>query len=161
MCNFWSCILTKDMKVLWDKDKTSHESLVKANHLKDDKLENRERDRAATKRFIHGTPEFAEVFAAMWAEQDGKCYLCAEPLVPGRTTHVEHDHSCCPRGRTCAVCRRGLACERCNHIVGQAHDNPELLRRIADNFEPVLIATRARIAAKTADQLSLWEEEAS
>ena len=121
----------------------------------------RERDRAATKRFIHGTPEFAEVFAAMWAEQDGKCYLCAEPLVPGRTTHVEHDHSCCPRGRTCAVCRRGLACERCNHIVGQAHDNPELLRRIADNFEPVLIATRARIAAKTADQLSLWEEEAS
>jgi len=42
MCNFWSCIITKDMKVLWDRDITSHEELVKKYSLKDDKLENRE-----------------------------------------------------------------------------------------------------------------------
>jgi hypothetical protein len=41
MCKFWSCILTKEMKVLWDKDNSSHDNLISSAKLKDDKLENR------------------------------------------------------------------------------------------------------------------------
>ena len=42
MCNFWSCILTSDMKVLWDRDMVNHEKLIAKFHLKNDKLENRD-----------------------------------------------------------------------------------------------------------------------
>jgi Recombination endonuclease VII len=116
----------------------------------------REMQRAAHKKFTHG-PGFAEAWAVMWNEQDGKCYLCREPLIEGRTTHVDHDHSCCPKGKTCSLCRRGLACERCNHVIGEVADSPELLRLIADNLEPVLARTHARLATKP-EQPELWEE---
>lgn len=42
MCNFFSAIVTKNLKVLWEKGVTSHEELVKKHKLKDDKLENRD-----------------------------------------------------------------------------------------------------------------------
>ena len=42
MCKFWSCILTREGKVLWDKNITSHEKLVGTNGLKDAKLKNRD-----------------------------------------------------------------------------------------------------------------------
>ncbi|MFA5313167.1 MAG: hypothetical protein WC375_07635, partial [Methanomassiliicoccales archaeon] len=42
MCNFWSCILTRDGKVLWDPAITSHEGLVEKFHLKDAKLADRD-----------------------------------------------------------------------------------------------------------------------
>lgn len=109
--------------------------------------EARERAVAATKRFTHGT-DYQILFAQLWAEQDGRCYLCGEPLAPGRTTHIDHDHACCPKGKTCSYCRRGLACERCNHVLGHASDSVELLRRIADNFEPVNARIKAQLASR-------------
>jgi len=42
MCNFWSAILTRDGKVLWDKDIETHSELITKFGLKDDKLENRD-----------------------------------------------------------------------------------------------------------------------
>ena len=42
MCNFWSCILTREGKVVWDKDATSHEDLIKRAGLVDGKLEDRD-----------------------------------------------------------------------------------------------------------------------
>ena len=42
MCNFWSCILTRDGKVLWTKDSSSHDALIKQNKLNDSKLEDRD-----------------------------------------------------------------------------------------------------------------------
>lgn len=113
---------------------------------------------AAGRRFSHGR-DFFEMFNEMWAQQDGTCYLCREPLPPLPKTHVDHDHACCPKGKSCAFCRRGLACDRCNKLVGQAGDNPELLRRIADNFEPVLKRTKARLSERPA-QGTLWGEAA-
>lgn len=111
---------------------------------------------AATKRATHGT-DYHTLFAQLWEEQAGKCYLCGEPLPPGRHTHIDHDHSCCPKGKTCSYCRRGLACSRCNHLIGHAGDDPELMRRVADNFEPVNIRTKARLASRPAQGI-LWEE---
>jgi hypothetical protein len=42
MCNFWSCLLTRDGKVLWDPAIKSHEELVEKYGLKDAKLQDRD-----------------------------------------------------------------------------------------------------------------------
>jgi hypothetical protein len=42
MCNFWSCIITRDRRVIWNKDSNSHEEQIKKAGLKDDKLEDRD-----------------------------------------------------------------------------------------------------------------------
>lgn len=75
-----------------------------------------------------------EDWAAVWAAQDGRCYLCGAGLVEGKV-HVEHDHSCCPEGRSCEICRRGLACGTCNRSIALAGDDPDRLRRMADALE--------------------------
>lgn len=75
--------------------------------------------------------------AEMWDEQEGCCYLCGNPLdldLP-RGVNVDHDHLCCPKGKSCRDCRRGLACTRCNTLIGLAGDDPDLLRRIAGALE--------------------------
>lgn len=59
-------------------------------------------------------------YEAMVEIQDGKCALCGadEPGGKDKIWHVDHDHSCCGRGRSCAQCRRGLLCNRCNQDLG-------------------------------------------
>jgi hypothetical protein len=42
MCNFWSAIITREEKILWHGNISSHNELVKKHGLKDDKLENRD-----------------------------------------------------------------------------------------------------------------------
>ena len=114
---------------------------------RDRHLENRAKQR-------HG-PDFDPT--EMRNIQSGCCYLCADPLSDdGRNVNVDHDHSCCSRGKSCRYCRRGLACTRCNTLIGLADDNPDLLRRIAANLEPAVKAAQVRIAAK-AEQMELPE----
>lgn len=75
----------------------------------------------------------------MFEDQEGSCYLCGSALTLEsiREVHIDHDHSCDGHSvrKTCEICRRGLACRRCNTLIGLAGDNPLLLRRIADNLE--------------------------
>ena len=81
--------------------------------------------------------------------QDGRCYLCGVPLpTPGGKGGpcIDHDHSCCPQGFSCDICRRGLACQPCNLIIGKAADDPARLRRIADNLEKANALVRQREA---------------
>ena|SRR5215475_4472416 len=90
----------------------------------------------------HGlTPE---TWAAMWESQDGLCYLCGRSLETVRV-HIDHHHSCCPQTYSCRRCRRGLTCNQCNVCIGMAGDDPERLRRIADNLD----AANARITAQS------------
>jgi hypothetical protein len=111
------------------------------------------RQEAAARR--HGLSA-SEVFAEFWSSQEGRCYLCGDELQrDARTAQIDHDHDCCPPNKSCDYCRRGLACGPCNTIIAQAADDPDRLRRIADNFEPVLAATRARIAGKPEQQTLL------
>lgn len=42
MCNFWSAVITKQGKVFWSKENSSHEVILKAAGLKDDKLADRD-----------------------------------------------------------------------------------------------------------------------
>ena len=82
------------------------------------------------------------------AEQDGRCYLCREPLDldDPRKIHVDHDHSCCRGIKSCGNCVRGLACEPCNKGIGMFGDDPERMMRVAER----LAAANAEVAARRA-----------
>jgi hypothetical protein len=54
-------------------------------------------------------------FAALLEQQAGLCAICCEPMVPGKQTHVDHNHS------TGEV--RGLLCNSCNVGVGMFKDD--------------------------------------
>lgn len=61
---------------------------------------------------------------AFAATQNGKCAICMKLLVPGRDTHVDHDH------KTGVV--RGLLCFVCNRGIGMFRDSDEILSRAVD-----------------------------
>ena len=42
MCKFWSCVLTREGKVLWNKEYNSHEQLINDGKLNDTKLKDRD-----------------------------------------------------------------------------------------------------------------------
>jgi hypothetical protein len=88
-----------------------------------------------------------EDWATLWDGQDGRCYLCGEPMTPEQV-HIDHDHRCCPKDHSCIYCRRGLAHASCNQLIGFADDDPGRLRRVADNLEAALKVTDARLAGK-------------
>lgn len=88
-----------------------------------------------------------EDLAAMVAAQQRECYLCGAKLGGGKSVHIDHDHSCCPQGKSCSLCRRGVACQQCNVAIGLAGDDPARLRRMADALESAKTSAAARIAA--------------
>lgn len=116
---------------------------------------NPQRGSAAAEARRHGR-DIAQALMAMWQAQGGRCYLCEEPLpAERRKVHVDHAHTCCGPKRSCGFCRRGLACDRCNNLIGRAGDDPELLRRIAGNLERILQPVRDRIAQKPVQEALL------
>jgi hypothetical protein len=70
-----------------------------------------------------------EAFNAQIAAQNNRCAIC-EMVFDGAGRggpHVDHDHD---------VYRlRGLLCFKCNHLLGNAQDDPELLKRAAQYLE--------------------------
>jgi hypothetical protein len=96
--------------------------------------------------------DWDEVFAQFWNAQDGKCYLCGDPLDRNKFKgiHLDHDHSCCRLGRSCEKCRRGLACMSCNNLIGLAKDDPDRLRHIASNLEIANALVRQRMGETAA-----------
>jgi Recombination endonuclease VII len=94
----------------------------------------------------HGA-DFVATWAAMWDAQQGQCYLCERPMDPAEA-FMEHWHGCPGHGpkKSCRYCQRGLAHHNCNIVVGQAGDDPAILRIIADNLE----RANADIAARQA-----------
>jgi len=68
----------------------------------------------------------------LWALQEGKCYLCQVSFSSDiMAVHIDHDHRCCGPLRSCYLCLRGLACARCNWVIGMVEEDAELLKRIA------------------------------
>lgn len=93
--------------------------------------------------------------AALWNAQDGRCYLCSGEMErpggsrgrsdrTGTTAVIDHDHSCCPQGKSCRICRRGLAHNLCNQGIGQLADDPARLRQAADALEAAQAAVQKR-----------------
>lgn len=69
-------------------------------------------------------------YEEMLAAQDGRCAICGtdEPGGKhGKRFHIDHDHSCCPKGKSCEKCRRALLCANCNVGLGAFSDDPDRL----------------------------------
>lgn len=84
-----------------------------------------------------------------WEMQGGRCYLCGDELPPLDSKippFIEHDHACCTTRLGCPICRRGICCATCNRLIGMANDDPERLRRIADNLKRAKALVRDRLA---------------
>src|ERR1035437_2133977 len=77
-------------------------------------------------RLAHDHSMVLEDYKDMLAEQALLCALCFLPLV-GKVC-IDHNHKCCPQGKSCGKCRRGIVHSACNLILGHSKDNPELLR---------------------------------
>lgn len=63
-------------------------------------------------------------------KKQGGCAICHLVLPEeGGHWYVDHDHRCCPKGKSCGDCRRGILCRECNLMLGLARDNPEVLSK--------------------------------
>jgi len=58
----------------------------------------------------------------LW-NQEGKC-PCGRDL---ETSHIDHDHKCCPGRTACGRYVRGLLCSRCNLLLGMVESEPHLI----------------------------------
>jgi hypothetical protein len=79
-----------------------------------DMLHAQERERRIER--IYGIT--AQLYDAMVLSQDGRCAICNKET---KRLSVDHNH------QTNAV--RALLCTKCNALLGQADDNPEVLQR--------------------------------
>lgn len=60
-------------------------------------------------------------------EQKNLCAICLKPLVPGRYTHIDHNH------HTGIV--RGLLCHHCNFLIGNAKEDKFILMQAINYLE--------------------------
>jgi hypothetical protein len=92
------------------------------------------RRRASLIRRYGITPEH---YGAMLESQGGHCALCPRRPEDEKhgVLHVDHDHSCCGPRKACSACVRALLCFNHNALLGNAHEDPDLLRRAADFLE--------------------------
>lgn len=58
------------------------------------------------------------------------CGICKRDLreLPTIFVHLDHNHACCPAGKVCKKCARGVLCAKCNHLLGFAEDKLETLQ---------------------------------
>jgi RNase P subunit RPR2 len=59
--------------------------------------------------------------------QKNLCDICLEILIPGRTTHIDHNHV---TGQV-----RGLLCNHCNYLLGNAKENKLRLQQAINYLE--------------------------
>jgi|ERR1700675_944336 len=60
------------------------------------------------------------------------CSLCGEPFSDRENRLrpcIDHNHTCCPRNKSCSKCRRGLIHNKCNLLLGYAEDNIKILQK--------------------------------
>lgn len=59
------------------------------------------------------------------------CAICGQR----GPTAIDHDHACCPGDRSCGKCVRGILCINCNHAIGSARDDVDVLYSAIDYLE--------------------------
>lgn len=64
-------------------------------------------------------------FIKMVIKQEFKCAICRETP---KKFYIDHDHSCCPKSKSCGKCVRSALCQRCNIIVGHVENNGHLIK---------------------------------
>lgn len=66
------------------------------------------------------------------ALQEYQCYICSAALTLSKSTHLDHDHSCCPSGnnyKLCGNCSRAFLCQQCNWALGLARESVTILEQ--------------------------------
>lgn len=126
-------------EVYWEK---RDELLVKKKAYN---LKNKDRNNAKGKVYRDSDPEknknrklkyyynitFAE-YNKMLQSQNYVCAIChGVNKTTGKDLFVDHDHACCPGGRSCGSCVRGLLCNDCNLSIGRMDDDPTRLVKAA------------------------------
>lgn len=92
-----------------DKKQSSLESILCGNHS------------ARARKMTKGDQElYAEL------KTKNSCDICGEQ---GSRLVFDHDHVCCPDGRACGKCIRGVLCNGCNSVLGHSRDSKETLHR--------------------------------
>lgn len=66
-------------------------------------------------------------FVTIFEKQGQSCRICRTNLESMNAAHVDHDHSCCSKTRSCGSCVRGLLCPLCTAGLGMFKDSPEIL----------------------------------
>lgn len=63
-------------------------------------------------------------------KQDYKCAICKVDFEEedNRSIHVDHDHLCCSKAKSCGKCVRGLLCGTCNSGIGLLKDSPKIIK---------------------------------
>lgn len=61
------------------------------------------------------------------AKQNGMCEICGAK--PPKGLCLDHDHACCPQGKSCSKCVRAALCHGCNMRLGQL-ESPLLERSL-------------------------------
>lgn len=76
-----------------------------------------------------------EIYDSLLNKQDNKCAICHKEFSNISKFHkpwVDHDHKCCPLGRSCGKCIRGLLCANCNKFLGHINDDPKIADRMGN-----------------------------
>lgn len=79
-------------------------------------------------------------------DMQGGCAICAASTAGTKSWHVDHDHACCPTGKACEKCRRGILCHRCNSALGCFGDDASVIERariLVASFHPIAPVVRA------------------
>jgi hypothetical protein len=80
----------------------------------------RQRAQAHGRRLVADFGITSEQYWAIYAAQNGKCFICQVATGKSKRLAVEHDHTLCddhPPENGCPRCIRGLTCSRCNRLI--------------------------------------------
>lgn len=82
-----------------------------------------------------------EMFEETLVEQHNKCAICSKELNLDKKQNssracADHEHVKPPKPR-------GILCTNCNAMIGQAQENPQILRAAADYIEKFLLSIPA------------------
>jgi hypothetical protein len=69
----------------------------------------------------------AEEYQVWFETQEGKCAICGASQTTDHVLHIDHDHK--------LDIVRGLLCLNCNHLLGAAHDDVNVLRKAIKYLE--------------------------
>ena len=70
-----------------------------------------------------------EDYDNMLSSQNGVCAICQQVCKTKKGLAIDHDHSCCPGGKSCGKCIRGLLCSNCNRALGMFQENIDILNK--------------------------------
>lgn len=76
----------------------------------------------------------ANTYEKLLDKQNNKCAICDEQLKEKKIC-IDHDHSCCPKWKSCGKCLRGVLCYSCNTAEGLLKSNPIIIDKLLKYVE--------------------------